>query len=166
MIEAMQNIDAKLYIIGDGELKSNLEFIIDKLKLKDKVILLGKQSNPYKYLVQADCFVFSSLYEGFPNVLLEALACKLPIISSDCQSGPREIFTPNSDVNFQIQNDIEIADYGILTPINDVVNLQKAMNLIMNDENLRVRYKEKAIIRVKDFNVYEIVSQFEDILNA
>jgi len=90
LIKAMQTIDAKLYIIGDGELKEELQNQIKELGLIDRVFLLGRQENPYKYLSKADCFIFSSNYEGFPNVILEALACELPIISTDCASGPRE----------------------------------------------------------------------------
>ncbi|WP_319016516.1 glycosyltransferase [Aliarcobacter butzleri] len=91
--------------------------------------------NPFSYISKADCFVFASNHEGFPNVLIEA--CELPIISTDCQSGPREILAPNSDISFQLENNIELAEYGILTPIKNVDKLQEVMNLMINDESLR-----------------------------
>lgn len=166
IIEAMRDIDAKLYIVGDGELRSALEEQIRELNLKDKVVLLGRQSNPYKYLAKADCFVFSSLYEGFPNVLIEALACGLPVISGDCQSGPREILAPESDVKIQLKDEVEFAEYGILVPLNSVEKLKEAMNKIMTSEDLRNRYKEKAQQRARGFDVKKIIKQYEDVINA
>jgi len=164
IIKAMQDIDAKLYIIGEGELKNNLELTIKSLELKDKVFLLGRQENPYKYLAKADCFVFGSNHEGFPNVLLEALACEIPVISTDCQSGPRELLAPDSDMKVQLQNDIELAKYGILTPINDVQKLKEAMKLIINDSDLRVQYKKQSKQRLEDFKIEKIIKQYEKIL--
>lgn len=166
MIEAIKDLDAKLYIIGDGTLKLQLEKQIKRLNLSDKVILLGKQSNPYKYIAKADCFVFSSLHEGFPNVLLEALACGLPVISSDCKSGPREILSPNSDVNFQLKENIELAEYGILTPVQNIEKFQEAMKLLINDKALRENYQKKAKKRSNDFNVSKIIKEYEEVLCA
>ena len=166
LVEAIKDIDAKLYIVGDGELRSALEEQIRELNLKDKVVLLGRQSNPYKYLAKADCFVFSSLYEGFPNVLIEALACGLPVISGDCQSGPREILAPESDVKIQLKDEVEFAEYGILVPLNSVEKLKEAMNKIMTSEDLRNRYKEKAQQRARGFDVKKIIKQYEDVINA
>jgi len=166
IIEAMQDIDAKLYIIGDGELKDNLELIIKNLKLEDKVFLLGRQKNPYKYIAKADCFVFSSNYEGFPNVLLEALACRLPIISTDCQSGPREILAPDSNMSVQLKNDIEFCKYGVLTPINDKNNLVKAMDIMIKDDRLRDEYRQKAKKRANDFNKNKIINKWIEVLCA
>lgn len=166
MISAMKNIDAKLYIIGDGELKDSLKNQIKKSNLQDKVILLGRQINPYKYLKQADCFLFTSLNEGFPNVLLEALACNLPIISTDCKSGPREILAPESNIEFQLKDNIELSEFGILIPINDLLYLQKAMNLMIKDKKLRTTYKNKSNLRIDDFKTEQIIKQYEEIINA
>lgn len=165
MIDAMRNIHAKLYIIGDGELIDELKNHIKSLNLENKVILLGKQINPYKFLKQADCFLFSSNYEGFPNVILEALACNLPIISTDCSSGPREILSPNSDINLKLDK-IEISEYGILIPINDCKNLTESMNVIINNKILRENYKEKTLERVEYYSLDKIVKKFEDNISV
>jgi len=101
LIKAMREIEGNLYIIGDGVLRGYLEQLIYTLNLTDRVFLVGKQKNPYKYLSKADTFLFSSNREGFPNVLVEALACEIPIISTDCKSGPREILAPDSDITFK-----------------------------------------------------------------
>lgn len=126
--------------------------------------MLGKKENPFSFLSKADCFVFSSNYEGFPNVLVEALACGLPIISTDCQSGPREILAPTSNISFQLNDKIEFAEYGILVPIKNVEKLKEAMNLLINDKNLRKEYEEKGNFRANHFRIKKIIKQYERIL--
>ena len=165
LIEAIKNAEADLWIIGDGELKNNLELIIDNLKLKDRVKLLGRQDNPYKFLDKADCFVFGSNHEGFPNVLLEALACGLPIVSTDCQSGPREILSPDSDFSKQTK-DIEFAEYGILVPVNNVKKMVEAIKKILNDKQLRYNYTQKAPIRAQEFDVKNLINEWEKVLDG
>ncbi len=166
LIEALKlsGLDAELWIIGEGELKNNLQLIIDNLKLNDKVKLLGRQRNPYKFITKADCFVFSSNHEGFPNVLLEALSCGLPIISTDCSAGPREILAPKSDFRKKT-DEIELAEYGILTRLNDIKAMKKAMQIIYSDEDLRDDYKKKAIIRAKDFDIDTILKEWERVID-
>ena len=166
IIDAIKSLDVNLWIIGDGDLKEYLSNYINELNLNDKVILLGKRDNPFAFLSKADCFVFASSHEGFPNVLVEALACELPIISTDCLSGPREILAPNSDINFQLKNNVELAEYGILTPINNVDKLKEAMNLIINDNNLKNEYRQKAKNRANDFEIKKIKKKYEEIICA
>ncbi|MBF7071670.1 glycosyltransferase [Aliarcobacter butzleri] len=166
LIEAVKDFNADLWIIGDGELKEELKKYINELNLNDKVYLLGKKENPFSFLSKADCFVFSSNYEGFPNVLVEALVCGLPIISTDCQSGPREILAPTSNISFQLKDKIEFAEYGILVPIKNVEKLKEAMNLLINDKNLRKDYEEKGNFRANDFKIEKIIKQYERILCA
>jgi len=162
-IEAMQKIDAKLYIIGDGILREKLEEQIVDLYLEDKVFLLGKQKNPYKYLSKADVFLFSSNREGFPNVLAEALACGLPVISTDCKSGPREILAPSTDMNFQLTEDVELAEYGILTATNSLKSMTIAMTLMQEDDDLREDYARKSTQRAMDFDKDIIIDKFIEI---
>ena len=163
LIEAIKDIDAKLYIIGDGELEQELEHYILENNLQKKVVLLGKVENPYKYLTQADCFVFSSNYEGFPNVLLEALACDLPIISTDCQSGPREILAPKSDLDLQC-SDMQKGEYGVLVEVDNVKQMTRAMKLIQSDENLRYNFKSNAKKRAQMFEVDKIVKEWKIVI--
>ena len=164
IIDAIRDIDADLWIIGDGNLKEELQKYIKELSLNDKVYLLGKKENPFAYISKTDCFVFASNHEGFPNVLIEALACGLPIISTDCQSGPREILALNSDVSFQLKDKIELAEYGVLAPIKNVGKLKEAMDLMINDEQIRTNYKEKAKQRANDFRIDKIIKQYEEII--
>jgi len=164
LINAIANINANLYIIGDGILINELNQQIKDLSLTNKVFLLGKQKNPYKYLSKADCFVFASTREGFPNVLVEALACKLALISTDCQSGPREILAPDTDISFQLYNRIELANFGILTPVNRLESTIEAMNLIKNSTKLLNSYKNRAIQRAMEFDKDRIINDFINII--
>ena len=167
LINAFSKIDDeeyKLYILGKGEEEDNLKNLVKELKLQDKVIFIGFDNNPYKYLAKCGIFVLSSNSEGFPNVLAEAMVCGCSVISTDCLSGPREILVPNSDVNFQLENNIELAEYGILIPIKNVDKLQEAMNLIINDESLRKSYQDKAKQRANDFRTDKIIKQYEEII--
>lgn len=164
IIDAIKNLDAELWIIGDGILKENLIEHIKDLEIENKVFLLGKQTNPFSYLSKADCFVFSSNHEGFPNVLVEALSCGLPVISTDCKSGPREILAPNSDVEIQLTDELELSEYGVLVPIQNINKLKEAMNLIIKEEDLREKYSNKSKIRATEFSLEKIIKKFEKVL--
>ncbi len=169
LINAFSKIDDKeykLYILGKGKEESNLKSLVSELRLNERVIFLGFDNNPYKYLSKCGIFVLASNSEGFPNVLAEAMVCGCSVISTDCLSGPREILVPNSDVNFQLENNIELAEYGILIPIKNVDKLQEAMNLIINDESLRKSYQDKAKQRANDFRIDKIIKQYEEIICA
>ncbi|AII13904.1 glycosyltransferase, family 1 [Campylobacter iguaniorum] len=166
IIEAIKDFDVDLWIIGEGRLKLELQNFVESCGLNDKVYLLGGKENPFSYLSKADCFIFGSNYEGFPNVLIEALACELPIISTDCQSGPRELLAPNSDVNFYLKDKIELAKYGILTPIKNIEKMKEAIKLIMNDNKLRQSYKEKTRQRANDFRVEKNIKLYEEKIFA
>ncbi len=162
LLEALKELDAKLWIIGDGELREDLGLKVKELGIEGKVNFLGKQKNPYKFLAKADSFVFASNHEGFPNVLLEALACKLPIVSTDCKSGPREILAPAT--KYIDLNDIELAEYGILTPVGDIENMKKAMELMIKDSALRNNYHTKALKRAKEFDKDIILKRWIETL--
>ena len=81
----------KLLIMGRGPLNDALAEIINKLDLKEHVVLAGYQSNPYRFMARAKFFVLNSKHESFGNVLIESFACDIPVISNDCDFGPRYI---------------------------------------------------------------------------
>ena len=151
----------RLYILGDGELKNELEELVKKLELEEHVFFLGFISNAHKFLRQCDLFVLTSLFEGLGNVLLEAMALGLPVISTDCKSGPREIIAPNSNIKSVCEN-IDVERFGILVKQfskeknivdNDsLVYIKQAIEMFYLDKKLREKYTTKSKMRANDFS--------------
>ncbi len=151
LIEALfkAKIDADLWIVGEGPIKGELQQYVNKLNLQDRVKFLGKKSNPFAYMTKCDAFVFGSTNEGFPNVLVEALACRLPVISTDCPSGPAEILQD---------------EFGILVPNKDVEAMSEAMKSIYFDANLREKLQSRAIQRAEQFSVDKIMPKWIEVI--
>jgi len=168
--------DAKLIILGQGELKDYLRQLASDLKLENDIYFLGFQKNPFKYIARSNIYVLPSLYEGFPNALCEAMACRVPVISSDCKSGPREILAPETDINIEAQ-DIEYNKFGILVPVCDGIMYRydeeltkeeellssSIINLLKNKE-IQEKYAVEAFNRVKDFSKENIIKNWENII--
>lgn len=160
----LDNLSCRLLLMGSGKLEPNIRNKIKGTDLEKRVVIIGRDINPYKHLSKADCFVLSSDFEGFPNVILEALACGLPVISTDCKSGPREILAPDTNIRFNVTNEIEIAEYGILTPVADPLLLSKAMRMMIEDKTMANDYKSKALRRAKNFDLPGFIDQFRQVL--
>lgn len=103
-----------LVIVGEGEQRTNIENVVRDLRLEDRVQLMGAMDNPHSVVASAAMHVLSSRWEGYPNVLLEALALGVPVVSTDCPHGPREI--------------LDGGRYGRLAPVGDAVALASAMD--------------------------------------
>lgn len=131
----IENPNVKLWLLGKGDNFSQIIKKAKELNIASKIDFLGFQKNPFKYMAAADCMVLSSDYEGLPNVLLEGLACGIPLIATDCPSGPREIIAPKSDQNKVLKDNLEITEYGILVPMNDTNSFKKAMELMIKNKN-------------------------------
>lgn len=117
---ARQRHLSRLLILGEGEERPILEALVRELGLQQDVRLPGFVENPYAYMAQASLFVLSSRWEGLPTVLIEALYCGVPIIATDCPSGPREI--------------LRDGQYGQLVPVGDVNALAKAIEMALDGE--------------------------------
>jgi len=128
--ELAQRRPARLMILGDGTRRKQLEQLIQQLELGDLVALPGFTSNPYAYMNRADIFVLSSRFEGFGNVLAEAMALGTPVVSTDCPHGPREIL-----------ND---GEYGALVPVGDPRALANAIIQTLNRPVDSQRLKERS----------------------
>lgn len=108
-----KEVPSRLIILGKGKQRAKLQGLVQELHLADLVDFPGFVQNPYAYLARSDLFVLSSTCEGAPVVLIEALAFGLPIVSTDCPSGPREI--------------LDHGRFGLLTPVQDPLALAQAM---------------------------------------
>lgn len=148
--------DARLIIIGKGKGRDELRSLINKLDLNKNVFLLEEQRNVFPFMDKSNFFVFSSLWEGMPNVIPEALAVGLPVISTDCDCGPREILAPkeiNKKLNYPFNG-----ENGILIPIRSEKALSQAMILAIKEG------KEKSPRVFPEFKIENIIKQWEDII--
>ena len=156
--------EAKLVILGKGEEEQRLRELIKRLNLTDSVFLLGWQENPFKFLAKSKLFVLSSLWEGLPNAILEAMVCGAPVISVDCRSGPREILAPNTDASLEAQS-IEYEEFGILTPPFDKERsqeiLEQAIVKILTDKKMADTFARKSKQRAEDFDVKNIIKKWD-----
>ncbi len=139
-----------LIILGEGPERSDLERLIRQLGLQGKVYIPGFEKNPYKYLARSTLFVLSSIYEGFPNVLIEAMALSLPCIATRCPTGPEEIITDGEN--------------GLLVLPTDEKALAGAIMRLLNDPALRKQIGEAGRMRAEDFRVKKIVKEYEDLI--
>jgi len=180
--------DLKLLILGEGEsinylvdLSENLglkTYVWDRNKLNESydVYFLGFQENPYKFIMHSELFVFTSLWEGFPNVLIETLAVGKPIVSTDCRTGPREILAPKTDFLLEAKEP-QMEEFGILMPnfdrkvlkANEPLTQQEKiwidfLKWLLDNEKLLKDYEKKAPIRADDFNIHKVVKQWMEVI--
>jgi glycosyltransferase involved in cell wall biosynthesis len=141
-----QTVRAHLLIVGEGEERHHLESKIQQLGLSESVSLVGFQDNPYKFMAAAHVFVLSSLWEGFGNVIVEAMACGAPVIACDCPYGPAEIITDG--VN------------GILVPPRDVNALSEAILRVLTDAPLRSQLSQNGRARANDFEARNVAAAY------
>lgn len=151
-----------LILHWDWELEEDLKKQRELLLSKENIHFLWNQKNPFNFLKKSDCFVFSSIFEWFPMVIPEALACSLPVISTDCPTWPKEAL--NLNISFTEVNDIFKWDYWILVPNNNLEKLYEAMEMIYLDEDLKNNYKKKSLERSKDFDINNIIKEWEKII--
>jgi glycosyltransferase involved in cell wall biosynthesis len=148
----LQSCEANLVILGEGELRNQLEDFCQKLNIREHVCFAGFQSNPYPFFKRADCFVLSSIYEGFGMVIVEAMALKVPVISTDCPSGPGEL----------IENNVS----GILTPMRDSETLAVKMKEVLHNEPLRKKIVENACKGIDRFSQDKCVYSYERLIDS
>lgn len=144
--ELRKKREARLLILGDGELREYLENMVRQLCLTNDVEFVGFVSNPYAWMKAADLFVLSSRWEGLANVIAEALACGTPVVSTDCPSGPAEILKGGA--------------FGILAPVADPTGLANAMEQAL----ITTWDKPTLMMRGNDFGIDAIADAYLKIL--
>lgn len=140
----------RLRIVGEGEARPALEALRDQLKLSDSVELPGATPDILPHYRAASVFCLSSRYEGFGLVLIEAMACGLPVVSTDCPTGPREILAGTNA--------------GLLVPPDDATGLANALGRVMKDEALRARLGARGRLAAGRYHEPAIVAAWEALL--
>ena len=146
-----KGVEEKLYIIGDGPSRKEIEQEIKKMGLEKEILLLGNRKNPYIWLKNSLFFVHSSKYEGLPTVLIEALICDKMIISSNCPTGPKEILKNESCGEL-----FEVGNY------NQLSNLLK--KYILNKES-KNKFLQEILKRKEEFNKEKVIKEYEKLID-
>ena len=140
----------KLIIIGSGSEKKRLFEKINKLKIKEKVIFKN-YVKPDHFFLKSKIFILNSFFEGMPNVILESLSYKCPVISSDCESGPKEI--------------LKNGKYGYLVPVNKYKLLAKKIEYAINNYQIVKKKTNNAFLNLKKFFYEKQCKKYENFIN-
>lgn len=173
-----RNPGTRLLILGEGKQRTALEKQIAEQGLEQDVYLCGFVKNPYKIVQKSDLFVLSSRYEGFPNALAESLCLGVPVISTDCDSGAREILAPGTDLKQKVTKGFEKAEYGILCPVCESVSscveettlteeekdMAEAILSMLQDEKTYTHYREKCRERAEQLSMEKVVGSWAALI--
>jgi N-acetylgalactosamine-N,N'-diacetylbacillosaminyl-diphospho-undecaprenol 4-alpha-N-acetylgalactosaminyltransferase len=143
--ELLDDPSTRLLLVGKGPMLGDTRKYAGTLKSRARITFLEGRTNAVKYVAAADCFVLASDYEGFPNALLESLACGVPAISTDCLTGPRELLRREGD------NDAA----GILVPVDGPELLATAMEQMKEDDNARAAFGAAGRGRARGYDIAE-----------
>lgn len=141
--------DMDLVILGKGSLEERLRTLAAELGVADRLKLPGFVANPWAYFARAEMFVLPSLWEGFPTVVAEALACGAPTLVTDCDFGPSEI--------------VEHGRSGWVVPAGDMPAFRSAMEMILSQPALAAAFSERARQRVMQFNISTMVESYSTL---
>ncbi len=150
--QVRSKMPARLFLLGEGPLKSEVMYLAESLGLKEDIIFGGFDINPFQYMANCDAFILSSLHEGMPGVLIQAMACGAVVVSTDCPSGPDEIISaPGKN--------------GFLVPVRNVAALSEKILLVLNMDkeagNLLAEEGRKAVQR---FHVKEAMQSYLEVI--
>lgn len=142
-----EKIDCRLIIIGEGEKKDELKQLSNDLAISDDVAILGFQENIFQFMKRSSVFVLSSIYEGFPTILIEAMASGVPVISTRCPSGPEEVIIDR--VN------------GLLVPVGDYNAIAEAILKVLNDKDMAASFVKEAKKTILRYDVKNAMFDYE-----
>ena len=140
--QVQQQFPVRLMILGEGPERSSIEAIVEELGLKESITLPGFVANPYAYMAGSAVCVLSSAWEGFGNVLVEAMAAGTPVVSTDCESGPAEILANGQ--------------YGKLVAVGDIQGMVEAIIETLKELPDSVALQQRAM----DFSLERVLSQY------
>lgn len=148
-------------VLGEGTLLSELKFNSEELNVN----YVGKVNNVDEYLERSRILVLTSESEGFPNVILEGMAYGLPIIATNCKSGPLELLNENLEVNIP-EKEFVIVKYGILINTNDDIALAKAISAILNSSELYTKLTLASFTRSNHYSVDNIYKDIKNLIDT
>ena len=141
----------QLVIVGDGPKRDELEKQAKALGVNERIIFAGFQQDVDLFLSQSKIFAFTSIIEGFPNALMEAMATPLSCVSFDCEAGPSDL----------IQN----GENGFLIEVGDIDQMVEKIQLLIDDENLRASITQRASLAKEEYALNKIVNQYLDFFD-
>jgi len=182
IIKAFSKIKEKhpnsgLVILGEGKERENLEKLVSELHLEQSVFMPGSVKNPFPYMKQSDVFVLASSWEGLPMVLIEAMVCGCPVVSTDMPSGARELLAPDTDI-LRVATKKEYATYGVLVPVckeegarpaeltAEEQILADAMTELAENSELRNKYIENSSKCAEKFDAATVVEQWVALIES
>lgn len=145
-----KSISCRLVILGEGEERKELENLAKESDITQDTLFLGFQKNPFKFMARSDVFALSSLWEGFANVIIEAMVCGVPVLATRCSYGPDEIITDGTN--------------GLLIPPGNKKAMSEAILKLLGDDLGRKRLVEAGYRRAEDFRVEKMVAEYERVL--
>lgn len=144
-----KKVNAELVLIGSGYLEAELRVLVEQLGMTECIHFLGWQENPFRFMRRAHALVLSSVFEGFGNVLVEAMASDCPVIATDCPFGPAEVLGGG--------------EYGLLVKVNDEEQLASAMLRVLEDDALRHSLIVRGRARARDFDLQVISKRYTEL---
>ncbi|KPZ51755.1 glycosyltransferase [Pseudoalteromonas sp. P1-25] len=157
-----------LYILGDGVLKTYLNELVDYYELKESVNIVGFTNNVKSYMHNAEAFIFSSLWEGFGNALVEAILCSLPVISTDCDFGPAEIMCCQADA-YPFNSKLGVLVSPFELPFEKAVSRSSEENEMANvmfKFEPRNYKKEDFLKRAEDFSFHNVKEKWSELVEC
>ena len=165
--EVRKKMVCRLAILGTGELEDYLRGLASDLGVENDVFFLGWQNNPFKFLGRADVFVLPSVTEGLSLVVMEAMACKLPVISTNCP-GPAEIIAPRGDeeVGLLVPR-VDENMYGGADPLTkDELAMADAIFRMLKNADLRQKFVSAGLIRLKTFGREAFLEKYRRVIQC
>ena len=167
LIESIAIVKEKvaLNIYGIGPLEEELKARTSELHLNDCITFKGNSDTIDQEIVKHHCLVLTSLSEGFPNVILEAMSLGVPVIATNCKSGPLELLNDNKEVTIEA-GDFYKAKYGLLVNVDDNEGLAKAISYYRNNEDLRANYSDSSFVKAKQYDISVIGKQLKKLIDS
>jgi len=170
--EVAKTMKVTCEIIGKGPMEKSLRQFVDSTNMKSVVKFKGFiKDDPYRYLKAADLFLFTSKYEGFGNAIVEAMACGLPLVSSNCKYGPLEIVS-TAPYDYSLSNKEIVYDrHGVLVNTTgdlsiDSVRFSKAILNLLNNKKRLLQYGKRSLARSQYFSVERMCSSYYKLIQS